>query len=62
LNADTPSYLVLDDCNKVAPDRLYDFDGLDPVGALSARFLETCARRFLQAVAERRPVRGVTRG
>lgn len=56
-----PSYLVLDDFNKVSRSKLYDFEGLDPVGALSARFLEKCARRFLQAIAERRPLKGVNR-
>lgn len=61
LSRSAPSYLVLDDFNKVARSGLYDFDGLDSVGTLSARFLEACARRFLQAVAERRPLKGVTR-
>ena len=55
------SYLVLDDYNKVSRSKLYDFEGLDPVGTLSARFLETCARRFLQAIAERRKLKGVSR-
>lgn len=55
------SYLVLDDFNKVTRGKLYDFEGLEPVGTLSVRFLEQCARRFLQAVAERRPVKGVRR-
>ena len=55
------SYLVLDDYNKVSRSKLYDFEGLDPVGTLSPRFLEGCARRFLQAVAERRKLKGVSR-
>ena len=56
-----PSYLVLDDFNKVSRDKLYDFEGLDPVGLLSTKFLEKCAGLFLQAVAERRPLKGVSR-
>jgi hypothetical protein len=61
LSAVAESYLVLDDFNKVARERLYDFEGLEPVGALSPKFLERCARRFLEAVAQRRPLRGVGR-
>lgn len=61
LSSTSPSYLVLDDFNKVSRDRLYDFEGLDPLGTLSSRFLEKCARRFLQAIAERRPLKGVSR-
>lgn len=56
-----PSYLVLDDYNKVTGSKLYDFEGLDPLGTLSARFLEQCARRLLEAVAERRTLKGVSR-
>lgn len=61
LSGIAPSYLVLDDFNKVSRSKLYDFEGLDPVGTLSSRFLEKCARRFLHAVAERRSLRGVSR-
>lgn len=61
LSSSVPSYLVLDDYNKVSRSKLYDFEGLDPVGTLSAKFLETCARRFLQAIAERRGLKGVSR-
>ena len=52
---------MLDDFNKVSRAKLYDFEGLDPVGTLSSKFLEKCARRFLQAVAERRNLKGVHR-
>lgn len=61
LSGSGSSYLVLDDFNKVSRGKLYDFEGLDPVGRLSARFLEKCARRFLQAIAERRALKGVNR-
>lgn len=62
LPAGEATYLVLDDYNRVPADRPYDFDGLAPVGSLSPRFLERVARRFLTAVAERRPLRGTSRG
>jgi hypothetical protein len=61
LSGTGPSYLVLDDFNKVSRSKLYDFEGLDPVGTLSPRFIEQCARRFLKAVAERRTLKGVGR-
>ncbi|UVC07771.1 hypothetical protein IHQ71_21670 [Rhizobium sp. TH2] len=61
LSGSSPSYLVLDDFNKVSRSKLYDFEGIDPVGTLSPKFMEKCARQFLQAVAERRPLKGVVR-
>lgn len=61
LSSASPSYLVLDDFNKVSRAKLYDFEGLDPVGTLSSRFLEKCARQFLQAVAQRQTLKGVNR-
>ncbi|MDB5552541.1 MAG: hypothetical protein JWL86_2525 [Rhizobium sp.] len=61
LSSVSQSYLVLDDFNKVRRDKLYDFEGLDPVGMLSTKFLEKCAGRFLKAIAERRPLKGVSR-
>ena len=61
LSGSGASYLVLDDFNKVRRNKLYDFESLEPMGTLSARFLEKCARQFLQAVAERRKLKGVSR-
>lgn len=34
LSSTSPSYLVLDDFNKISRDRLYDFEGLDPLDTL----------------------------
>lgn len=62
LSAEKPSYLILDDYNRVRIDRLYDFESLTAVGALSPRSLRLIARRFLDAVAEQRRLHGVTRG
>lgn len=61
LSSAGPSYLVPDDYNKVSRSKLYDFEGVDPVGTLSLRFLEGCARQFLQAIAERRKLKGGSR-
>lgn len=61
LGNDKVSHLILDDYNRIRPDELYDFESLNPVGSFSARFLETVARRFLTALAEKRPIAGITR-
>ncbi|RST85067.1 hypothetical protein EJC49_17475 [Aquibium carbonis] len=61
LGADKTSHLVLDDYNRVRPDELYDFESTTPVGTFSSRFLEKVARRFLEAMRERRPIAGLSR-
>ena len=61
LSLEKPSYLVLDDYNKVRSDELYDFESLTPSGSLSLRFMEDVGRRFQKAVREKRAIRGRTR-
>jgi hypothetical protein len=61
LGPDEVSHLILDDYNKVRVDELYDFESLTPVGSFSLRFLEKVARRFIEAVRDRHPIRGLSR-
>lgn len=61
LSSDKPSYLILDDYNKVRSDELYDFESLTPRGSLSPRFVGQVARVLHQAIQEKRPLRGLTR-
>lgn len=55
------SHLILDEYNKVRADELFDFEGLEPVGSLSLKFLEKAARRLQEAMTDRKPVVGVMR-
>ncbi|MET2832287.1 hypothetical protein [Mesorhizobium shangrilense] len=59
--AEKVSHLILDDYNKVKLDELYDFESVTPVGSFSPRFLEKVARRFINAMRDRRPIAGLTR-
>ncbi|BCB17183.1 hypothetical protein [Bosea sp. ANAM02] len=61
LSLDKPSYLVLDDYNKVRSDELYDFASMTPTGSLSPRFVGHVARHLHQAIQEKRPIRGLIR-
>src|SRR5690554_1811924 len=61
LGSDRTSHLILDDYNKVRAGEFYDFESLVPVGSFSTRFLEKVARRFLEAIQQKRCVAGVSR-
>lgn len=61
LGSEKVSHLILDDYNRVRTDELYDFESLMPTGTFSTRFLEKVAKRFMDAMRERRPIAGLTR-
>lgn len=61
LKSDKQSYLILDDFNRVRPNELYDFESLTPEGSFSSIFVTELARRFREAVWEKRPIVGLTR-
>lgn len=61
LSSNKPSYLILDDYNKVRSDELYDFESLTPTGSLSPRFVGHVARQLQQALQEKRPISGLAR-
>ena len=61
LNQDHPSYLILDDYNRVREDELYDFESTTPEGQFSVLFLQEIARRFQVAIQEKRPMQGLIR-
>ncbi|AOG03253.1 hypothetical protein [Bosea sp. RAC05] len=61
LQLNKPSFLVLDDYNRVRSDRLYDFESLTPTGTLSLDFMAEVARLFQAAIRDKRAIHGLTR-
>ncbi|SDO03609.1 hypothetical protein SAMN05443582_101800 [Phyllobacterium sp. OV277] len=55
-----PSWLILDEYNRIDMDQAYDFASTKPIGAFSPAFLRKVAILIKQASAERR-VRAVLR-
>jgi mRNA-degrading endonuclease toxin of MazEF toxin-antitoxin module len=49
-----PCWIILDEYNRIAMDKDYDFDGTDPIGSVSPAFLReiaTTIRRAVQSAA-----------
>jgi hypothetical protein len=57
---DHPSWLILDEYNRVQADETYDLAGARPIGTFSPAFLRRIASTIKQ-VATRRRLRGVVR-
>ncbi|RWJ83048.1 MAG: hypothetical protein EOR35_05940 [Mesorhizobium sp.] len=55
-----PSWLILDEYNRVELDEAYDFVTTTPIGAFSPAFVRKVATQIKQAAAQRR-VRAVIR-
>ena len=58
---DYPSYLILDEYNRVRADAAYDLETPGPIGAFSPACLRKIAAR-IKEVARQRRLRGVVRG
>ena len=55
-----PSWIILDEYNRVEMDKDYDFVSTEPIGSVSAAFLREIAATIRQA-ARNVPIRAVTR-
>jgi hypothetical protein len=55
-----PSWLILDEYNRVSIDAAYDFETTAPIGTFSTAFVRKIASAIKQA-AERRRLRGIAR-
>jgi hypothetical protein len=57
---DFPSWLILDEYNRVSVDAAYDFETTRPIGTFGPAFVRKIASTIKQAAARRR-LRGVAR-
>jgi hypothetical protein len=57
---DFPSWIILDEYNRVELDKAFDFEATTPIGSFSPAFLKTIASTVKQAAAARK-LAGVAR-
>lgn len=57
---DFPCWIILDEYNRVEPDKAFDFETTTPIGSFNAAFLKAIASTVKQAAAARK-LAGVAR-